>query len=202
MGINPFNYSAIGGEIVGGLELVGDDDESLSGMLGIMGDDDDDDDIDDLNVGAATKRKIRKILAVKKAKAKMGVQQVQTQGNFGRYLIAGGRATQGAVTGSIDVVATLQEAFRPQRMTISLLDAAGLPVSIGGLVITDILCGTRSQLSSLGSVPAGMFSNDSTQGTAGFLFDTVGPGCAFVVRFQSVTALFSVVVGVSGTALR
>jgi len=201
MGINAMDFDAIGGEIIGAEDIIGADDESVAELLGIMGDDDDDDEFD---IGAKRRRvnKAMRRLAAKRKAAKMGLSTAQIAPNVGRYLLAGGSATQGAATGSLDVTVTLQESFRPQRLSISYLTDAGVAVSLAGLVITDILCGTRSQLSTLGNIPASMFSDVATNQTVGFMFDTIGPGTNFTVRFQSVTALYRVVVGVSGSALR
>lgn len=205
-GMNPFNMSSIGGEITGFDELIGaDDDESLSTLLGILGDDDDDD--DDFDIGAATRRKKKvrraaRVIAAKKAMARGGLAQAQITPNQGRYLLAGGRATQGGVAGALDVQAQVQENFRPQRLVIQAIDNVGAAVALNTLEITDILCGTRSQLTSLGAVPAGLFAADATNQTAGLMFDTVQAGTALTVRFRSVAANVTVTVGVTGAALR
>jgi hypothetical protein len=202
MAVNPFSYAAIGGEITGFEEIIGaDDDESLSQLLGILGDDDDDD--DDFDVGAVKKRnKLMKRIAAKKMIARAGLQQAQVSNSQGRYLIAGGRATQGGAAGALDVQATVQETFRPQRLVIQAVDNAGAAVNLNTLEITDILCGTRSQLTSLGAVPASLFAADATNQTAGLMFDTVQAGTSLTVRFRTVAANVTVVVGVTGAALR
>lgn len=203
MAVNPFSYAAIGGEITGFEEIIGadDSDESLSQLLGILGDDDDDD--DDFDVGATKKRnKLMKRIAAKKMIARAGLQQAQVSNSQGRYLIAGGRATQGGAGGALDVQATVQETFRPQRLVIQAVDNAGAAVNLNTLEITDILCGTRSQLTSLGAVPASLFAADATNQTAGLMFDTVQAGTSLTVRFRTVAANVTVVVGVTGAALR
>lgn len=198
-GINAMDFQAIGGDIVGAEDIVGADDESVAELLGIMGDDDD----DDFDIGAKAKaRKMVNRIALARKAAKMGLGTVNVQPNSGRFLAAGGSATQGAATGSLDVTVTLQERFRPQRLIIAYLSDAGAVQSLAGLVITDILCGTRSQLTSLGNVSALAFSDVATNQTAGLMFDTIGPGTSFTVRFQSVTALYRVIVTVMGAAMR
>lgn len=204
MAVNPFSYAAIGGEITGFEEIIGADesDESLSQLLGILGEDDDEDD-DAFDVGATRKRnKLMKRLAAKKMIARAGLQQAQVSNSQGRYLIAGGRATQGGAAGALDVQAIVQETFRPQRLVIQAVDNTGAAVNLNTLEITDILCGTRSQLTSLGAVPASLFAADATNQTAGLMFDTVQAGTSLTVRFRTVAANVTVVVGVTGAALR
>lgn len=205
MPVNPFSLSAIGGDIVGadeiiGLdEIVGNDDESLAQLLGVLGDEDD----DDFEVGARTKRSLRKkLLAKKRMQALAGLANATVAPNQGRYLYAGGRATQGAAAGALDVQAQVQEAFRPQRLVIQALDNANAAINLNLLEITDILVGTKSQLATIGAVPAGMFGPDATNQMAGFLFDTVQAGTFITVRFRTVAASATIVCGFSGAALR
>lgn len=190
-GMNAFNTNAIGYE-----EIIGADDVDLADFLGIG--EDDDDDLINVSGKGSKGAKARKMMAA----LSRGVRPAQIEPVKGRYLFFGGRATQGAVTGSLDVTCRVQEAIRPQRMVISVLTDAAVVVNLASVIIQDILVGVKSQLVSLGDIPAVMFSGDSTQMMAGFSFDTVQPGTDFTVRFRSITALYSAVVGVNGVALR
>lgn len=191
-GVNPFNTRAIGYE-----EIIGaDDDVDLGEFLGI-GEDDDDDLINVAGKGSKGAKARNMIQALSR-----GVRAAQVEPVKGRYLLFGGSATQGAVTGSLDVVCKVQEAIKPQRLTLTVLTDAGVVVNLAGVIIQDIIVGVKSQLVSLGSIPASMFSADATNQLAGFSFDTIQPGTDFTVRFQSITALYRAIVGVSGTSLR
>ena len=218
MSVNPFNLQAIGAEIIGadeiiGGEIVGADEPSLSQLLGVLGDDDDDDEVgdddDDIDIGAV-KRYVKKAKAKKKMNRLMitlklatgGLMNAQTQNSQGRFLTAGGRATQGGTAGALDVVVTVQETFRPQRLTIQAVDNTGAAVSLATIEITDILCGTRSQLTSLGGVPASMYGAEAVNQFAGNMFDTLQAGTSFVVRFRSIAANVTVTVGIAGAAMR
>lgn len=182
------------GDLIGYDEdWVGDEDDELIGEDEDDEDDLDEDDLDDFlgimgsEIGARRRRRPRRKSrgrrAMRKA-ARRGVRSIPTRNIRGRLLVFGGVATA-AGAGALDIVTTVQDRCRVDRLFLTGVDDQGAVVVNALFNVNDIKCGTKSQLTANSAIPAVAFQADNTAMMQGLGLDTLQPGTDFVVRIDS-----------------
>ena len=127
---------------------------------------------------------------------------MKTQSNRGRVLFLAGEAVQGGTAGQLLISTTAQELCRVDRLFITGVDDAGVPLAPASYRIADIKVGTKSQFSALPPLPGIMFQADATGMGAMLQLDTVQPGTDFTVSIADAPAGSRFNWGALATALR
>ena len=177
--------------------------EEIIGALELIGEDDEDDDEFGARGGKKRRRRMKrlkkKLRALRKAGRGKSVQKVRHV--RGRVLMFGG-VVDATVAGAIDLTTTVPEVCRPGRIYLTAAVVAGAVIALETFSVVDIKVGTRSQFSALPSLPAPLFSADATSQGYGLKLDTIQSGTDFTMRLNVATVPGRYQFGCYATALR